>query len=167
MVNYNGNFPKSPFTLLERIEQKIMTEPNSGCWLWIGSVGSHGYAQIGVESGTTIVHRILYEKAYGAIPKGLECDHLCRVRCCVNPDHIELVTRRENIKRGFSPCAKQMLQRHCKRGHPLFGDNLITYKTKYGIARRCKLCRSLQPSQSKEAKRFRAQRAYKIRRGVS
>jgi HNH endonuclease len=96
-------------SVFERIEEKILPEPNSGCWLWSGCVGSHGYAQIAVKHGTTVVHKILYEQKFGPVPKGLELDHLCRVRCCVNPDHLETVTRRENIRRGISPAAKDTL----------------------------------------------------------
>ena len=135
-------FQKSPFSLRERIEQKISPEPNSGCWLWTGCVGSHGYAQVAVEAGTTIVHRILYEEKYGIIPEHLECDHLCRVRCCVNPDHLELVTRRENVRRGEAPAGKKMNQTHCQNGHPLSGPNLLISKGRYGPNRRCRICRA-------------------------
>jgi hypothetical protein len=130
--------------LFTRIAAKISPEPNSGCWLWTGCLGSHGYGQVRVLSGTTIVHRILYEQKYGLVPQGLELDHLCRVRCCVNPDHLEPVTRRENILRGIAPSAKQARQTHCMHGHKFTFTNTYVYRTKWGVARKCKICTSIR-----------------------
>jgi hypothetical protein len=86
-------------------------------------------------------HRVFYELANGPIPKGLEADHLCRNTLCVNPDHIELVTHRENILRGNSPSAQQARQTHCKRGHLLEGENVYKADTSSPNARKCKECR--------------------------
>ena len=131
----------STLTVFERIEQKFIPEPNSGCWLWIGSVSTGGYGLIGLNKKVRPAHRILYEQKFGPIPVGLEIDHLCRTRCCVNPDHLEAVTRRENIMRGLGPSARQAKQTHCKNGHPLAGENLVINKGKYGPMRQCKTCR--------------------------
>lgn len=141
---------------MERIERKIIPEPNSGCWIWLGSIGSHGYGNIGVTSGTTIVHRILYENKYGKVPVGLELDHLCRMRCCVNPDHLEPVTRRENILRGDAPSAKQAMQTHCKYGHPFNEENTYFYKTKWGVARKCRACTKQRQSSEQRKAQMRA-----------
>src|SRR6478752_5165546 len=73
----------------------------NGCWEWVGSVRKNdGYGRWSVGKGT-LAHRVIYEKMRGAVPKGLELDHLCRNRLCVNPDHLEPVTTRENIFRGI------------------------------------------------------------------
>ena len=80
-------------------------------------------------------HRVAYEIIKGKIPDGLDLDHLCRNKVCVNPDHLEAVTRRENLMRGNTIIAKEVKQTHCKRGHPLSGNNLYFY----GF-RRCKKC---------------------------
>lgn len=159
-------FKKSPFSLRERIEQKIIPEPMSGCWLWMGSIGSHGYAQVRVKEGTTVVHRILYIEKYGAIPEGLELDHLCRLRCCVNPEHLEPVTRRENIRRGVAPSAKQMRQTHCKKGHLFTKENTQWYKTKYGVGRKCAACQSAYRETHREEIRAYNQRMYLLRKGT-
>lgn len=160
-------FQKSSLSLRDRIEKKIFPVPMSGCWIWMGAVNHQGYGQVRVQEGTTLVHRILYEEARGPIPKQLECDHLCRVRCCVNPDHIDLVTRRENIRRGTAPSAKQMAQTHCFRGHPLSGDNLILCKTKCGHMRRCKQCYQNRISANKERSKEYQRRLNLIRKGNS
>ena len=142
--------PKTNVPRRERIERQISPEPNSGCWLWTGGIGSHGYGQLTAgwrdpqKRGTSVVHRILYEEKYGPVPKGLELDHLCRVRLCVNPDHLEPVTRRENIRRGIAPVARQMVQTHCLRGHEFNHANTLFYRTKYGVGRRCKTCAKLK-----------------------
>jgi hypothetical protein len=92
-----------------------------GCWIWTGYVISSGYGQFGKR---TRAHRYVYELLVGPIPDGLILDHLCRVRRCVNPDHLEPVTMAENTRRGYSPWSKRSRQRYCKRGHPLAGSNL-------------------------------------------
>ena len=140
-----------PFTyvpLRERIERKISRDP-SGCWLWLGGL-SNGYGCMTAgwqyepkPRRTTLVYRLLYEEKYGLVPIGLELDHKCRVRRCVNPDHLEPVTRRENIRRGVSPVAREMQQTHCLRGHPFDAANTYIYKVKYGFARQCRACRTL------------------------
>lgn len=130
-----------PFTLHERIEQKYIPEPNSGCWLWTGALSTGGYGMIGTNKKVRYAHKLLFEEKFGPVPEGLELDHLCRVRGCVNPDHLEAVTRRENIMRGIGPSAMQAKQTHCKNGHPLSGENLVTNKGKYGPMRQCKTCR--------------------------
>lgn len=112
----------------------------TGCWMWLGykrcGYGMFGY---GGRKGRRIgAHRYAYQKLKGDIPDGMVLDHLCRQRDCVNPDHLEPVTQKENCLRGFSPMARQARQEHCKRGHSLSGDNL--YITPKG-RRQCRLCR--------------------------
>jgi hypothetical protein len=108
-----------------------------GCWLWTGPIGSHGYGTFGIGVRLVLTHRFAYEFCVGPIPKGLVIDHLCGVRPCVRPDHLEAVTQRENVLRGSSPMAQQARQTHCKRGHPFDVEN--TYRSKDGH-RSCKKC---------------------------
>ena len=111
-------------------------EPNSGCWLWLGKINNQGYGWAGKRGSA---HRALYIALRGPIPNGLILDHKCRVRCCVNPDHLEAVTDRENVARGFSPSAVNARKTHCIRGHELAGDNL--YRMPDGD-RACRACRN-------------------------
>ena len=121
----------------QRIWAKISPEPNSGCWLWTGGLGSNlGYGKFNHKQA----HRAAYEAFRGPIPPGLTIDHLCRTPSCVNPDHLEPVTHRENILRGRSLFAMNAKKTHCPRGHPLFGDNVYIRIDHRG--RECKSCRA-------------------------
>jgi hypothetical protein len=110
-----------------------------GCWNWFGYVrGINGYARCSVGGKSGYAHRIMYELFRGPIPEGLQIDHLCKNRMCVNPMHLQPVSLLENLLRG--PIGVKLSQTHCKRGHPLFGDNLRT-PAKSGNGRRiCKTC---------------------------
>jgi hypothetical protein len=97
-----GHNLKAPHPSERILEQDCgFTSP---CWLWQGTVATTGYGQIRhsvVGFGRTVMaHRYFWEEAHGPVPNGLELDHLCRVRSCCNPEHLEPVTRRENILRG-------------------------------------------------------------------
>lgn len=104
----------------------VIPEPNTGCWIWMGPLMSNGYGKMGVgyksegNKKTKFVHRISYEHFVGKIPEGLDLDHKCRVRCCVNPEHLEPVTRIENIRRGAG-CGGRLRKKRkfCIRGHSL------------------------------------------------
>lgn len=112
-------------SLVERIESKFMPEPNTGCWIWVGCRKKTGYGVINLRGRRTEAYRVVYELYNGAVPSGLELDHKCRVRACVNPDHLEPVTRRINCLRGVSFSAINAKKTHCINGHPLSGENLI------------------------------------------
>jgi hypothetical protein len=134
-------------TLLERFNEKFIPEPNSGCWLWLGTLNKGGYGDIcrnGRVEKHAQAHRVAYELYVGPIPAGLDLDHLCRVRCCVNPAHLEPVTRSENVKRGLMPAinrARAVAQTHCVHGHEFTAENTIHAKVRGRSTRECRECR--------------------------
>ena len=106
-----------PRLLRDRFEEKYIPEPNSGCWLWTAATLASGYGIISItRSRFELAHRVSYKLYKGEIPNELEIDHLCKVRCCVNPDHLEAVTYIENLFRAR--------KKQCMHGHLLSGDNL-------------------------------------------
>ena len=94
------------------------------CWQWQGKLSDNGYGILWIKpkpAGPTKAHRFAYELLVGPIPKGLEPDHRCRNRRCVNPDHLELVTHQVNLRRGEGgqiAAATQRKKTHCPQGHP-------------------------------------------------
>lgn len=122
-----------PETLRNRIEI------DGDCWKFTGAQNSRGYGSVtNGRGGTMLAHRLAYEAAVGKIPTGLTIDHLCMVKTCLNPAHMEPVTRSENTRR------KLAAQTHCKRGHELSGANLRTQKRATGRTFRiCKACAEL------------------------
>ena len=111
----------------------------NGCRLWLGNVSRNGYGQVG---GGVMAHRRSYEYAKGPIPDGLELDHLCRVRLCAEPSHLEAVTHGENVRRG-NHAGRRVT--HCPQGHPYDAAN--TYVTKTG-GRHCRACTSANSAEA-------------------
>lgn len=137
-------------SLRERFMDKVSPEPNSGCWLWMGVVQAEGYGGIWDGERMQQAHRVAYELFCGPIPKDRELDHLCRMRCCVNPKHLEPVTRKENCRR--SPLIRQngaehREKTHCLRGHPYDEENTLFRKSRNG--RLCRECKRLRAAASR------------------
>lgn len=142
-------------TVAQRMAKYIEPEPNTGCWLWSGCVGGGGYGMLRVDGVARYAHRISYELRHGPIADGLQVDHLCRVRCCVNPDHLEPVTQRENLLRGVGFAATNAEKDFCKRGHPLTPDNLYRSPSQ-PTWRFCRECIRLTARERYRAKRRQA-----------
>lgn len=108
------------------------------CWLWNAGCNAGGYGQIHVcrdENRRQVVaraHRVAYLLLRGSIPGGLDLDHLCRVRRCVNPDHLEPVTNRENTHRGDGPSGRAFRATHCPKGHPYVEGNIYWHRRPSG-----------------------------------
>lgn len=106
---------------IERLSLHFLPTDSSECWLWLGALDKSGYGVAYYEGRAQRAHRAVYSERVGPIPKGLELDHLCKVRRCVNPLHLLPVTHAENMSRGTSKAERP----NCKQGHPFVGDNLI------------------------------------------
>jgi hypothetical protein len=95
-----------------------LVDPETQHWYWQGAIDPKGYGRKGSPTKTLYAHRFVYELLVGQIPEGLTIDHLCRVRHCVNPDHMEVTTIQVNLARGFGVAANNARRTHCKNGHP-------------------------------------------------
>lgn len=109
------------------------------CWIWTGTINRSGYGMFstGGFPRTMTAHRWAYIDSYGAIPDGLQLDHLCRTRACVRPSHLEAVTARVNVLRGEGLAAKEAVQTHCIHGHPFTPENT---RIRVEGGRRCITC---------------------------
>lgn len=123
-------------SLRDRVLSQLIVEPATGCLLWTGSINSAGYGQVGTPEGTKLVHRLMHEWFTGPIPDGLQIDHLCRVRHCAAPAHLEAVTASLNLLRGYS---WQRAKTHCKQGHP-FDDANTYWRASAPHMRACRAC---------------------------
>ena len=125
--------------LIAKVSNLILKNEISGCWEWCGYVSKHGYGQFSYKKKSWKAHRIVYLLFSGDLKEGLEIDHLCRNRKCVNPKHLEQVTRAVNVYRGLSPIAVFMKRNECSKGHKYTPEN--TYKRPNDPKRFCKICR--------------------------
>ena len=139
----------------ERFAKKYVVS-ESGCWVWVGANTGNGhklrYGRFYVDRihRVTLAHRWSYQRNGGVIPDGMEIDHLCRNTLCVNPAHLEPVTRRENVIRGTSPNAVNAAKTHCINGHALTAENCYAYR--WPKTRQCKAC-ARQSSRNKTAEK--------------
>lgn len=122
---------------VERFEESIAPGDN-GCWQWAGYGNGLGYGVLHSAGRKVYAHRWSYEHHIGPIPDGLELDHLCRNRGCVNPWHLDPVTSRVNLLRGESPAARHARKSCCPAGHPYDETNTYHHPTKN--MRTCRAC---------------------------
>lgn len=148
---------------LDRLMRNVSYD--HGCWTLTRMVGPLGYGLVGVAgSGTKLAHRISYESLVGCIPSGMDLDHLCRNRACINPLHLEPVSRRENAMRGAGPQSRSKAQldalaagrrkahtvgaatrkskTHCKRGHEFTPENTSVLATGSRLCIACNRARA-------------------------
>ena len=126
-------------------------DTSGDCWMWLMATDRAGYGKAKYQGKDWRAHRLVWTMLVGDIPDGLVTDHLCRVKGCVNPDHIELVTNAENMRRqGPNPGLHQKLKTHCPQGHEYSEAN--TYNLPAG-GRQCFTCKRKQARQWAQRKR--------------
>ena len=117
--------------------QKVVK--TESCWNWVGYLMPRGYGRTHIGKKNKLAHRATYEELVGPIPNGLDIDHLCRNRRCVNPGHLRPATRRQNLLApgSLSPSKACSEKTHCYRGHPFDAGN---YRIMRDGSRRCVVC---------------------------
>jgi hypothetical protein len=140
---------------IERIMRRVVFA-SSGCWEFTGRLDPDGYGRAGVGGRQRMAHRITWEFTRGPIPDGLQIDHLCRNRACVNPSHLEVVDARTNTLRGISSPAINARKDRCRNGHPF--TRLYKRAGVDRFERACLACRR---------ERYHAERAAKIKEALA
>ena len=131
-------------SIADRFWPKVILSQN-GCWIWIAAADRLGYGRFWANGKLHLAHRFAYESIVGAIPDGLEPDHLCRAPACVNPEHLEPVTHGENLRR--SPLTF-LMPTHCKYGHVFDGRQLSGLKRRF-----CRKCNTRRGTEYRRRKR--------------
>lgn len=124
-------------SLPDRILNNCEPIPESGCLVWLGKIERGGYGVAWWNGRQRLLHRVSYEVSKGSIPHGASLDHLCRVRCCINPEHLEPVSIKVNILLGQGIAALNSRKTHCRNGHPFSEDNTYIYPSG---DRSCRIC---------------------------
>lgn len=130
--------------LPDRFWRKVIPEPNSGCWLWLGAANSAGYGQTWDGKRVVYAHRHAYSTLIAKIPDGFDLDHLCRTPLCCNPAHLEAVSHYENCKRGIR--GAWLRTNLCPRGHSMTD----AYIRGDGSGRQCAECARMRGRKQNE-----------------
>jgi len=131
-VGYRG-------TLQERLMKRVVVDPKTGCWNFTGAWMAGGYGGIGIAtSKTALAHRVSYQLFVGPIPEDHDLHHKCENKRCINPDHLEPLTR---LAHQIKTPTTSRNRTHCPKGHPLSGKNLVAYDLRTKNIRKCRECR--------------------------
>jgi hypothetical protein len=130
--------PFEPVPLADRLWPKI--DAAGDCWEWTAYRNKDGYGLIGIAGRMLRAHRVVWEVLVGPIPDEMQLDHRCRNTGCVNPDHLEVVTGRVNILRGFGPAGRNARRDQCAAGHDLTDPANLYRNRARPTSRDCRLC---------------------------
>lgn len=137
-------------TLYKNVHEKffVKVKKTKNCWLWKARIGVKGYGYFGHKidgkDKCVLAHRFSFELLKEKIPKDMTLHHLCEVKRCVNPDHLVIMTNKDNILLGNCISAINARKTHCIRGHEFNEINTRYGKTKSGISRRCRVCQRIR-----------------------
>ena len=112
--------------MLTRFFDKV--EFTATCWLWLADVNPDGYGRVKIAGRKELAHRVAYLLSRGEILLSLEIDHLCQIKHCVNPDHLEVVTHTENMRRSKPHNNGRASKTHCFYNHEYTTENTRMYK---------------------------------------
>jgi len=131
--------PKQKQTDIERLMQRVVIDPSSGCWQWQGPT-NYGYGRFYSRGVTYRAHRAAYELLVGPVPIGLEMHHLCHNRACVNPSHLQPIERHDHWLLGTSVSLFNATKETCVNGHPFTEENTHIYEKAGRKVRHCRAC---------------------------
>ncbi len=146
MGKIKGSKNKDPNNIWKFIKFQLKGKKH---WLWLGHIDTDGYGTIRFNNKAYKAHNFVWLYLVGEIPKELQMDHKCRLRNCVNPDHLEPVTPKENINRGLTGKLNnyQSKKTHCRYGHPYSKENTYIKKGGWRECRKCIAIRSAKQRQ--------------------
>lgn len=131
-----------------------VTVSASGCWIWTRGRHGFGYGILRMGGKTVLAHRLSYETFVGPIPTDTELDHVCRTPACVNPEHLEAVSHRDNLRRSpVQPSTINAAKTHCKRGHAFTDANTYLQGGRMRVCRTCKAAASSESNDRRRTKR--------------
>lgn len=139
-----------------RFWEKVALPSNAGeCWEWQAGKDKDGYGKFSLVGRTVRPHRLSYVLRYGSIPEGLELDHTCRNRACINPSHLDPVTGKVNTLRGETITAQNARRTECVNGHPFD----VSYVRDGTRRRGCSICNKAKQKKHASTEEFRAKHA--------